>query len=192
MEWPFSSFPSLETQRLRLRKLEPSDASAIYALFSDPEVTRYYDLEKFTEIEQAADLLERFQRRYTGGIGIRWALELSDDPGHLIGTCGYNLWLRDSRRGLIGYDLASRHWNRGLMSEALTAVLNFGFSSLDLNRAEALAFEANAASRRLLEKQNFRCEGVLREYQFVRGQAVDMALYALLRRQALLPSEEKA
>ena len=181
MEWPFAGFPALETPRLRLRALEPSDAPALFDLFSDPAVTRYYDLDAFSSPAEADDLIERFRRRHAGGVGIRWALERKDAPGRLVGTCGYNLWLRDSRRGLLGYDLASSHWRQGLMSEALAAVLRFGFGALGLNRAEALVFDANAASRRLLEKLGFACEGLLREYQFVGGAPVDMALYALLR-----------
>lgn len=185
MEWPFATFPVLETPRLRLRQLEPADAPALFGLFSDPAVTRYYDLDTFTDPAEADELLERFRRRYVAGIGIRWALEYKDAPGQAIGTCGYNLWLRDSRRGLLGYDLGAAHWLRGLMTEALEAVLHFGFGTLDLNRAEALVFDGNTASRRLLEKLGFACEGLLREYQFVGGEPVDMALYARLRGRAI-------
>ena len=136
----FAAFPTLKTPRLVLRQIRPEDADAVYRLFADDEVTRYYDLDTFTDPAQARDLIERFQRRFDSQIGLRWGLALANAPADLIGTCGYNIWIRPARRGLLGYDLAPEHWGRGLMREALAAILAFGFSTMQLNRVEALTF----------------------------------------------------
>ena len=66
------------------------------------------------------------------------------------------------------------------MAEALAAVLTFGFTAMGLNRVEALTFPQNTASKSLLDKLGFQAEGLLREYEFIKGAAQDMAIYSLL------------
>ena len=181
----FATFPNLQTSHLILRRLRSEDADAVFDLFANDEVTRYYDLDRFTSITQAQDLIARFQARFDRQIGIRWGLALSDSPNVLIGTCGYNIWVRPAHRGLLGYDLNRNHWGQGLMGEALRAILDFGFDAMQLNRVEALTFPQNTASKRLLTKLGFKKEGLLREYEYPKGSPQDMAIYALLARERL-------
>ena len=129
----FAAFPTLSTPRLALRQVRTEDAAAAYGL------------DTFTETLQA-ELIEIFQKRFDNRIGLRWGMALNETPDNLIGTCGYNLWVQPARRGLVGYDLARNHWRRGLMAEALAAVLKFGFTAMGLNRGEALTFPQNTAS----------------------------------------------
>lgn len=180
---PLMPFPLLKTQRLLLRGLAADDRQDIYRLFSDPAVTRYYDLPTFTAPRQADEIIDRFRQRHTRGFGIRWAIQPQGAPG-LIGTCGYNLWVRDSQRGVLGFDLMPARWRQGLMTEALTAVLRFGFGPMQLNRVEALCFTDNAAAAALLQKLGFAREGVLRQYERIGEGFVDMAVFALLRDEA--------
>ena len=179
----FAAFPTLSTPRLTLRQIRTEDAAAVFGLYADAEVTRYYDLDTFTEPLQAEELIERFQRRFDHRIGLRWGLALNETPDILIGTCGYNIWVQPARRGLVGYDLARNHWRRGLMAKALAAVLKFGFTAMGLNRVEALTFPQNAASRQLLAKLGFKAEGLLREYEHFADGPQDMAIYGLLQRE---------
>ena len=178
----FTEFPVLESERLRLRRIVPSDAPQIYRLYSDPEVTRHYDLETFTDEHQATDLIESYSARFERGIGLRWGICLESAEDAVIGTAGYNLWLQTSYRAILGYDLAPTHWRRGFMTEALNAVLDFGFARMQLNRVEATVFPANQASHKLMRKLGFAKEGLLREYEYVKGGFVDLVLYSLLRR----------
>ena len=177
----FDSFPTLATARLVLRQIRSADADAVYRLFADPAVTRYYDLATFDDPAQARELVARFHQRFERRIGLRWGLALKTEPVALVGTCGYNIWVRPARRGLLSYDLVRAHWGRDLMTEALTAVLDYGFHAMDLNRVEALTFPANAASRRLLARLGFAEEGLLREYECCADGPHDMAVYGLLR-----------
>ena len=174
----YGEFPRLETDRLVLRELTSADAHDLFQIFSNSEVTRYYDLDTFTQMQQAAELIDRFRQRYERQIGLRWALTLKEDPG---GVVGYNIWIQSSHRSVLGYDLARGRWGQGLMAEALAAIIEFGFEKMSLNRIEALAFRENEASHRMLEKLGFECEGVLREYEFLKGEYVDMSLHSLLR-----------
>ena len=176
----FATFPSLDTENLVLRELRPADAPKVLELFSDPDVTRYYDLDLFSTIEEACRLVDRFVQRFYKRIGIRWAITERSNTEDLVGTCGYNLWIQPSHRGVLGYDLARTRWNRGIMTEALTAVLQLGFEKMALNRIEALVMPGNEASYRLLGKLGFQKEGTLRQYERVKGRFVDMEMFSIL------------
>lgn len=174
------AFPQLETERLLLRQMTPRDARAVYRIFADEEVTRCYDLPTFQDIRQARQLIERQAERFEIGTGIRWGIARRQD-NVVIGTCGFHL-SQDPHRAEIGYDLARPFWGQGFMTEALRAVLAYGFESLGLNRVEALVMPGNEASRRLLARLGFVAEGTLREYAFFKGSFHDLICFSLLKR----------
>jgi ribosomal-protein-alanine N-acetyltransferase len=173
----FRIFPQLETRNLLLRSIEPADAEAIYNIFADDEVTKFYDLETFSDIEQATQLIERMRNRFQRKEAIRWGIAGKAEPT-IIGTCGYTLM--SSLRGGLGYDLARAYWRQGIMTEALTAILKFGFEELGLNRVEALVMLDNTASVHLLHKLGFQEEGILREYAFFKGRFHDLRSFSIL------------
>jgi len=174
----FSAFPEIETERLLLREIMPEDAAAVLRIFGDSEVTRYYDLDTYTTLDQARELIDFFDESFELERAIRWGIALKDTDD-LIGTCGY-VWIRQFR-GEIGYDLMREHWRNGYMSEALDAILEFGFDSLKLNRIEALVMTENTASSGLLRSLGFAEEGVLRQHDFFKDEFHDMRLFSLLR-----------
>jgi [ribosomal protein S5]-alanine N-acetyltransferase len=178
MPFNFDAFPEIETERLLLREIMPEDAPAVFAIFGDPAVTRYYDLDTYADISQAEELIDFFDESFELERAIRWGIERKADD-QLMGTCGY-VWLRRFR-GEIGYDLAQAYWRQGYMAEALDAILEFGFDELELNRIEALTMVENRASAALLEKLGFCAEGILRQHDYFKGAFHDMRLFALLR-----------
>lgn len=177
----FAEFPVLETARLTLRQVRPSDAPALFAIFSDPEVTRYYDQPSFTELAQAEGLTTRMQQRFAEKRTVRWAITRPTDDV-LLGTCGYAEWKRHFHCAAVGYELARAEWGQGIMTETLTAVLTFGFTRMQLNRVEAYVMTDNAASMRLLQKLGFQQEGLLRQYGYWQNAYHDLHLFALLKR----------
>lgn len=180
----FDQFPNLETKRLCLRQIRPSDNQAIFNIFSDPDVTRYYGMESFTEMAQADALVARWRERFADRRLVRWVLVQPEDDW-VIGTAGFTDWKRDFRSAHVGYDLGQPYWRQGYMTEVLTAVLDFGFSKMQLNRTEALVMPENFASIALLKKLGFSQEGILREYGFWNRTHHDLNLFALLKREFL-------
>jgi ribosomal-protein-alanine N-acetyltransferase len=179
MTFAFDVFPEIETERLILREILSEDAEDIFAIFADEEVTRYYDLDTYTDVEQARELIDFFNDSFELERGIRWGIARKMD-NRIIGTCGYvALW---QHRGEIGYELARPYWGQGFMREALEAILEFGFEELAFNRIEALVMVENEASASLLRKLGFTLEGVLHEHDFFKGRFHDMACFAILKR----------
>ncbi|OQY24324.1 MAG: hypothetical protein B6I35_01860 [Anaerolineaceae bacterium 4572_32.2] len=177
----FQVFPHLETERLVLRRLHLSDAKSLFAILADEEVTRFYDDEAFTEISQAREQLESWASGFDVRRCVRWGITLRED-GNVIGTCGYYGFHGWHTRASIGYELARSHWRQGIMTEALGAVIEFGFREVGLNRIQAVVMPENEGSDKLLEKLGFRREGVLREYEnWGEKGYVDVSMFSLLR-----------
>jgi ribosomal-protein-alanine N-acetyltransferase len=177
-------FPSLESDRLRLRQLTSDDVEFVFRHFSDPRVTEYLmDEPPLTELGQARAIID-FYADPESKPHNRWGIALKSDR-RLIGTCGYHKWSKEHSRAEIGYDLSPDFWGRGIMAEALKVALRNGFEAMDLNRVDALVYVENVRSVKLLEKLGFRTEGTLRDYFFLNGEFFDHYLMSLLRREWL-------
>ena len=172
-------FPTLEGQRGRLRGPRDEDADAVFALFSDPEVMRYWSRSAMTEASEAAGLIVDIDERFEQREMINWVIaERRDD--RVVGSCTLFQFSPRHRRAELGYALRSDRWGRGLGTEAVTLALDWGFRTLGLHRVEADIDPRNAGSRKLLDALGFRSEGLLRERFFVEGQATDSELFGLL------------
>jgi RimJ/RimL family protein N-acetyltransferase len=178
---PTLSPVELVTPRLTLRWLDERDCAAHYAVFSDPEVTRYWSRGPWTSLDQAREHIAATRAAYADGSGMRLGIERID-TGELIGNATLHHFVDDSRRCELGYALARAHWGRGYVSEALRALLGYGFAALDLNRVEADIDPRNGASARVLVKLGFRKEGYMPERWIVQGEPADTVYYGLLRR----------
>ncbi|MCM3783451.1 GNAT family N-acetyltransferase [Neobacillus mesonae] len=176
------SFPVIETDRLLLRAMDHSDAEALFDYFSKDEVTMYYDLESFTQLEQAEGLIQNWNNRYERQEAIRWGITLKSSD-LVIGTCGYHNLKKKHLKAEIGYELHPSYWGEGIMNEAVSAILAFGFKQMGFNRIEALVHCENVNSKRFLEKSSFLQEGILREALMKNKTAAAAALYSLLKRE---------
>jgi RimJ/RimL family protein N-acetyltransferase len=170
--------PTLTGERVHLRELLPSDVPALYAIFSDPRVMRYWSTPAYQDESEAVRLYERIQEGFRSQKLFQWGIAEGPD---LFGTC--TLFHLDlvHRRGEIGYALAQRSWGKGLAKDAVTTVIEFAFETLDLHRIEADVDPRNARSLALLERLGFRREGCLRERYLVNGEIQDALLLGLLR-----------
>ena len=138
--------------------------------------------------QEGQKLLDWFRNRFIDGLGIRWGIALKGKP-NIIGTIGFNNFTKKHRAN-IGYDIQSSYWNRGYMTEALQTVIDFGFNELDINRIEAEVMQGNVISEKLLEKLNFKREGILRQWLLWNEQYYDMTMYSLLRTDYHVPKME--
>ena len=177
---PSFSNLTLRTDRLLLRPLCEADAPSLFAIFSDPRVMRYWSTPAWPTIDKAHALIAQDMQEMSAGKYVRLGIERKDD-GQLIGNCTLFNLVEQCRRAEIGYGLAFAAWGRGYMHEALSALLEFGFSELALNRVEADIDPRNLASDRSLERLGFKKEGHLRERWIVDGEVSDSGLYGLLR-----------
>lgn len=180
----FRRFPELITERLVLREIVMNDVDDIFTLRSDEQVTRLNIGDPYTTREQAERLVQRMRELYNARQELRWGISLQHDST-VIGIIGYNYWDRVDHRASVGFDLARAHWRQGIMSEALQAVIRFGFTRMGLNRIEADASIYNDASITLLLRSGFKQEGHQREQYYENAIYHDLLLFALLKKEWL-------
>ena len=176
----FVRLPRLETPRLVIRRMTMADAEDIYEYGRDPEVSRHVLWDAYRRVGEARMYLKYVQRQYRLNEPASWGIELKA-TGRLIGTIGFMWWNQEYRSAEVGYSLSRAYWNQGLMTEALRAVIKFGFEEMNLNRIEAQHETTNPASGRVMEKVGMKKEGVLRQRLRNKGKFVDVALYSVLR-----------
>ncbi|OCX53111.1 hypothetical protein BEL04_02005 [Mucilaginibacter sp. PPCGB 2223] len=168
----FNPFPKLETARLMLRQLDVADAAGLYLIRTDPVVLRYTNMAIHQNVAETETYINRILHNEAAGEAIMWAIAQSDDP-KIIGTiCFWNIE-PEHDRAEIGYILHPELHNQGLMGEAVSAVIEYGFAVMKLQTIVADLHEDNIASVQLLKRRGFAKE---------RESEGDMAAYTLERK----------
>ncbi|MBJ7330171.1 MAG: GNAT family N-acetyltransferase [Solirubrobacteraceae bacterium] len=164
---------------LTLRIPEPGDAAALYALASDPDVTRWFSWGPYTAEAQARAYLERLPGQRRRGEQLDLVQEHREHG--VIGITGLSEFSLRDRRALVGTWFGKEHWGTGANAESKALICHLGFDLLGLERITSIANTANDRSRRALEKAGFRYEGVLRGWHRHGDQQLDVAIVGLLR-----------
>jgi ribosomal-protein-alanine N-acetyltransferase len=142
----------LETERLVLRRLLPEDLDALYALYADPEIRRYYPEGTLTYPETKEEL-EWFLNGHSAypELGL-WAT-VHKESGRFIGRCGLLPWTIEERAEVeVAYLIAKEFWGQGLATEAARAIVGYAFAHLHLTRLICLIDPENVASQRVATK----------------------------------------
>jgi RimJ/RimL family protein N-acetyltransferase len=163
-----------------LRQLTSGDAEDLFAVFSDPQVMRYWSHGPLQQLEEARRLVERINEGRREGTLLQWGV-IVEGTDRVVGTTTLFRISRDHRRAEIGFALGSAWWGRGLAKAAVERLLAWSFDTLDLYRLEADVDPRNESSLRLLEVLGFRREGLLRARYHVAGEVQDSVLLGLLR-----------
>lgn len=173
-------FEELKTERLVLRKLTPETYRYIYENYSDEQVMNFLALKSSHELNKEKD-------KYTQGLStynrsfVNFKL-FDNETSHHVGNCGFHTWYTEHFRAEIGYDMIDESVRRkGLMSEALQIVIDYGFNTMNLHRIEALVGPGNIPSLKLMDKFGFRREGHMRQHYHKNGEIHDSIIFSLLR-----------
>lgn len=177
----FARLPVVETERLTLRKMRMSDGPDVYRYARDPEVARHVLWEAHKSLWETRSYIRYLLYQYRNGEPGSWAIVLKE-TGKVVGTVGYMSYSPDNSTVEIGYSLAREQWGKGLMTEALTAVIAETFRTLKLHRIEAMHFTDNPASGRVMAKCGMQHEGHMRQRICCKGVFRDVEMWAILRR----------
>jgi ribosomal-protein-alanine N-acetyltransferase len=180
VETAFTSLPTLHTQRLTLRPIRPEDEQALFSIFSDAETMQFYGAEPHAVIERTRETIEHMKTAYESRKGLNWAVTFNGDET-AIGSLSFHQFACKFKRVEVGYVINRTHWGHGIASEAVHAMLDFGFHDLGIHRVEAIIDDANIASSKLLLKLGFVFEGKLRERYLLGDTMMDEWMYGLLK-----------
>lgn len=154
----FHPFPILKSARLTLRQIQESDSNEILYLRSDASINKYIDRpenSKTKTLDDAIKFINQIQGYIKDGKSISWGITLIGKDEVIGSICLWN-FSKDKKTAEIGYDLSTHYHGKGIMSEAMISILDFGFTKLNLDKIEAYTHHANESSRKLLERNGFK------------------------------------
>jgi RimJ/RimL family protein N-acetyltransferase len=153
----------LETDRLTLRRLVPSDLDSLFALYSDPEIRRYFPEGTLTYAETKEELewfLDGHPEHPELGL---WAT-IYKDTNQLIGRCGLLPWTIEGRPEVeVAYLIDKAYWGQGLGSEAAQGIARYAFDRLGLSRLVCMIDPGNLASQKVAARVGMTLESTLED-----------------------------
>ncbi|MFC5528829.1 GNAT family N-acetyltransferase [Cohnella yongneupensis] len=180
------AFPTIETNTLRLRQITTRDAGDLYGFYSGRDFTKYLDWDGPSSIDECIGMINHWNERFQHNLLIPWGISTRYSP-ILIGTIMVmpmkGTFADVPRFPLtLSYDLREEYWNSGVMTEGLTAALDYTKQHLGPHRIQAEVVPENVASLKLLQKLGFQQEGLLKHYLMheVTHKFLNIALLALL------------
>jgi len=171
----------LETERLILRRISVNDAEAMYNNWaSDDIVTKYVTWPKHESVEATRGLLEIWEKEYENDSCYRWAIVLKDE-NKVIGTIDVVRVNEADETAEIGYCISHEYWSKGIVTEAAKKVVEYLLNEVGFYRVEAQHHLDNPASGKVMQKIGMKYEGVIRGARIVKGEHIDVAMYAILK-----------
>ncbi len=174
----FTTPPTLETERLILRKILPTDTGDMYAYSKREDVTRYLLWDAHPNELYTEKYISYLQERYAVGDFYDLAVVCKAD-GRMIGTVGFTSFDLPNRTAEIGYVISPLYRGQGYAPEAVKRILSFAFETCKLARVSAVCMKENLASLRVMEKCGLKREGLLRCAVYAKGEMKDVYLSAM-------------
>lgn len=174
----FKKIPTIETDRLFLRRLKISDYADMYEYSRLDSVTKYLLWNSHPDARYTRDYLAYIQSQYRAGEFYDWAI-VHKETNKMIGTCGFARLDFDNNSAEIGYVLNPEFWRMGYATEAVKKIIDIGFHTLNLHRIEARYIVGNEVSRHVMEKCGMTFEGVHKSSLFVKDSYVNVGYCAI-------------
>ena len=186
----FTPFPILETERIILRKISLKDAPALFTIRANPEVMKYIAKPVAKEISEVKSLINKILYGIKSNNSIAWGIVLRNQE-NIIGTVSFHNIEKPHFRAEIGYHIHPDFWNKGILSEILPSVIDYGFNKMKLHSIEAQIDPENVNSKKLLLKNNFIKEAYYKGNYFFNEQFLDTEVYSLLKPNQIFSKEKE-
>lgn len=181
LNFNFTPFPNVETERLILDRITENDLKEIFELRSNPETMKYIPRPLVKNHEEALEHFKMIDAKIEDNTGINWGIRLKNNP-KLLGIIGYYRLQPENYRAEIGYMILPEYHGKGIVPEAVKRLIQFGFEDLKLHSIEAVIDPDNYASEQVLQKCGFVKEAHLKEADFWEGKFLDKVIYSLLEK----------
>ena len=168
----------IKTKKFTLRPYRKGDEESLRKNINDRNVTKYmssrlpFPYKKKDAKWWIKNCLK--QTRKKKPLAVNFAIDIGGEVAGNIGIA----YESERHRAEIGYWIGKKYWNKGIMTEALGLTTNFGFKKLGLKRVYATVFPENKASAHILEKNNYKFEGLMKKHHAKNGRLIDALLYA--------------
>ena len=177
----FTPFPLLETENLVLRQIVDTDVEEVFSLRSNKNVMKYIARSLHLTKDDALEHIEKLRELKDKEEAINWAITLKNNT-KLIGIAGLFRINKENYRAEIGYMLNPEFHRKGIITETIQKIIEFGFMEINLHSITAIIDPRNIASQRVLEKAKFIKEAHFKEDCYFEGTFLDSAHYSLLNK----------
>lgn len=177
----FHPFKTLETDRLLLRRIDENDFEEVIQLRGNPETMKYIPRPLVKTKEDALEHIKMIEDKIVNNTGINWGMTIKGNP-KIIGIIGHYRIQPENHRSEIGYMSLPEYNGKGYMTEALKAILSYGFDEMNLHSIEAVIDPGNISSEKILLKNGFVKEAHILENELWEGKFWDTVIYSLLKR----------
>nr|WP_294777359.1 GNAT family N-acetyltransferase [uncultured Flavobacterium sp.] len=177
----FHPFQNLETERLLLRRIDENDVEEVFALRSNPEIMKYIPRPLAKTKEEALEHIAMIEEKIISNVGINWGITIKGN-NKIIGIIGHYRIQPENHRAEIGYMSLPEYNGKGYITEAIKAVVAYGFEQMNLHSIEAVIDPENIASEKVLLKNGFVKEAHILENELWEGKFLDTVIYSLLKR----------
>lgn len=181
LEFNFTPFPILETERLLLRRVDNKDVNEVFSMRSNAETMKYIPRPLVTNNEEALAHIALLDSGLEKNEAINWAITFKGE-NKLLGIIGFYRTKFEDYRSEIGYMLLSENHGKGIASEAVKRALDYGFNKMNLHSIEAIIDPRNKESERVLLKNGFVKEGHIKENTFFNGEFLDSVIYSKIKK----------
>ena len=180
MQLNFNPFPIINTSRLVLRNFIDEDKQPMFLLRSDADVMKYVPRPLAKTIEDVEPLINMIEDLLQKNEAINWIIALKD-TNEMIGYIGMYRLQKENFRTEVGYMILPKFQRNGFADEALKAVVHYGFTKLKFNSIFAVIDPENAASRKVLAKNNFIKEGYFHQDFHFENKFYDSEFWSILK-----------
>lgn len=178
----YKGTPTIETPRLVLRRIELIDTQSIFDhKHSDERVTDNLNQRVHKTVSETQERVVEIVSGYTSQEFCYWGIELKDS-GELIGAIDLFDFDNVTENCQVGYSIGYEWWNQGYGTEALSAVLDFGFKDMNVHKISAAHNIDNPASGKIMRKVGMQQEGIIRHMlRNAKNQYKDCVVYGILK-----------
>ena len=174
----FSPFPVLYTNRLILKAFSQNDALSLAEMRSNSRVNEFLDRADTMSLEDASIFIENRIKDAERNESIMWAIHFKQQSKMLGSICFWNI-VAEKDKAEIGYEMHPDYYGKGIMHEAMQAVIEYGFYTMKLMVIEALPVKENTKSIQLLERNNFVRDFEIDNYELSEKERLNTAVYIL-------------
>lgn len=178
----FTKLPTIETERIKLRKITLEDVEDVFLYASNEEVSKYVPWNTHKTLLDSQKFVEFILKQYEKKLILPWGIE-NKENGRLIGNIDLFSWQPKHKFAEISYVISKEYWGMGITTEATKEVLKFGFEKMGLVRIQAKSFIDNLASEKVMIKSGMTFEGVIRKGMYLKGQHRDLKMYSIINKE---------
>ncbi|PRS66814.1 GNAT family N-acetyltransferase [Bacillus sp. NMTD17] len=178
----FGTFPVLASKNLLLKKVDEHHLPELFSIYDNDTVFQYCGIIPKHNLQTVKKMIAHFERDYTKKSRVKWGIFQKGKPHTLVGIIETMDLNQKVNAVTIGYFLAEEHWGKGIATEAVFTLVTFLFEEIDINRIQAEVMPANEVSKKVLLKNGFIKEGLLRQAVLWSGKGiVDLEIYSMLK-----------